>query len=64
MKNFKIVKPYISDEKRLSYYPEYSEANCYLECAWRAGAGACGCVPWYLLRLFPRSDVCELAGNR
>lgn len=52
------------DEKKLVYYPQYSEANCMLECAWNQAEKACQCVPWFLKELFPRAHMCELFGNK
>ena len=51
------------DEKELDFFPEYSEANCALECAWKRARMECNCVPWFLKRLFPEDSMCEITGN-
>lgn len=50
------------DERRLKFFPVYSEANCALECAWEATKELCQCVPWYLHRHFPDKDFCGFFG--
>ena len=52
-----------SNEKKLSYFPTYSEPNCFLECSWERAKESCGCVPWYILSLFPNTHLCERFGN-
>lgn len=54
---------YYSHEVKLGYYPEYSEANCILECAWKEAAKICGCVPWFLKDHFLEKKMCEVFGN-
>ncbi len=46
---------YFPNEKILNYFPIYSEGNCYLECVWEVASERCGCVPWFLSKLFPGS---------
>ena len=57
---------YFHDEKTLEFFPMYTEPNCMLECAWRAAAGNCGCVPWFLKskERFTGDRICEIFGNR
>ncbi len=52
------------DELKLRLFKSYSEANCFLECAWEHAEKLCHCVPWFLLDLFPHSDMCEVYGNK
>ena len=54
------------DELDLEFFPEYSNANCVLECSWRLAKDTCGCVPWFLRsnNSFPGSKLCEVMGNR
>lgn len=54
---------FYSHEKELDYFPEYSESNCKLECAWSIAMDKCGCVPWFLLDLYPSSPICDIFGN-
>lgn len=56
-------KCYYRHEVKLDYYPEYSEANCVLECAWKEGANKCGCIPWFLKDQFKNMKFCEVFGN-
>lgn len=51
-------------ELELDIFPEYSEANCVLECAWRLASERCQCVPWFLKPQFPKAVMCEAFGNR
>ncbi len=53
-----------ADEVELRMFPTYSEANCFLECAWEHAADICECAPWFLLDKFPATAMCELYGNR
>ena len=50
-------------EKELDFFPQYSEANCALECAWKRARTECNCVPWFLKTLFPEDVICEITGN-
>lgn len=52
------------NEKKLDFFPEYSEANCVLECAWKQAVEECKCAPWFLMGHFARSYMCEAWGNR
>ena len=52
------------EEKDLKWFPVYSEANCFLECAWKRARDTCDCVPWHIIDRFPGSPMCELFGNR
>lgn len=54
---------YYGHEKKLEQFKEYTQANCYLECTWKAAAEKCGCVPWFLSDGFPKSEVCMQEGN-
>ena len=51
------------DGAPVSYFPTYSESNCFLECSWERAKNLCGCSPWYLLSLFKGSSLCERLGN-
>lgn len=51
------------DEKELSISDHYSEANCYLECAWRRAIETCECVPWFMSDKYPELDMCGQPGN-
>lgn len=52
-------------EKKLVHFDEYSQANCYLECAWMEGQTNCSFVPWkwFLRDKFPESNSCWHFGN-
>lgn len=51
-------------ERELKHFgPEYSQANCFLECSWELAAEKCKCVPWYLRELHPGRPLCERFGN-
>lgn len=56
-------KCYYSHEKKLEHFEEYTQANCYLECAWDKAEAKCSCVPWFLAKWFPNSDICQQRGN-
>lgn len=51
------------DEKKLSLSEDYSQANCYLECAWRKAIETCRCVPWFMKEKHPEIDMCDQFGN-
>jgi hypothetical protein len=51
------------DERTLKFFPVYSEPNCAVECAWERAKNSCVCVPWFLERYYPDSNICELSGN-
>ena len=55
---------YYPDEIKLDFFPEYSEANCALECAWKLANQTCRCIPWFLRGHFPEADLCEVFGNK
>lgn len=51
------------DEKQLSIAEGYSQANCYLECAWKEAIENCDCVPWFMIEMYPETDICDQFGN-
>lgn len=51
---------YFEDEVKLDFFPQYSKANCLLECAWNRAKHECGCVPWFLKEHhFPAAWMCN-----
>lgn len=66
--DFKALSPekrgcYYPHEKKLQYFPVYSEGNCMLECTWEIASAKCKCVPWFLKAHFPEKQLCDLGGN-
>ncbi len=54
---------YLGDEKQLELFPQYSDGNCFLECAWRMALDKCSCAPWFLVELLGAEQMCDVHDN-
>ena len=51
------LKCYISDYKNLTYFREYSQDSCLLECKMKKIAKLCQCLPWYMVAARPNQTI-------
>ena len=63
---------YPSNYKNLTYFREYTQDSCLLECKMNKIARKCQCTPWYMVAAMPRpgdnqtfeGNICGISGNR